>query len=1086
MIEPGLNLFTGNRMEYLSNALARVISHPLPDIFQQETIIVQSRGMSRWVSLNLATDHSICANIDYAFPNEFVQRVFRSVLTDIPEASVFDPPVLTWRLMSELNRLPDDAEFDQLNNYIDSSGPSLRSYQLASLIADTFDQYLLYRPGLIHEWEANKGTGWQAWLWRILYDQYGKKHRAALMETFLAESTLIDSASAGIPDRISVFGISSLPGFHMDIFHRLSRFIQVNLFLLNPCREYWGDITSVREASRIRSRNTGFQEADLHVDNGNTLLASMGHQGREFFDLINQYPHEAYREFSVSESETLLAAIQNDICTLNTREYYSVENTDPNDGSVEIHSCHSPMREIEVLHDSILGFLSEDAGLSPADILVLTPEIEQMSPYIKAVFDTADPEIRLPYSIADRTVKNENRIAETFIALLELPVLRFTVSDIFTILENESVRQKFNIDEADFDLIRFWITETGIRWGKDGDQREELGMPLFEENSWRSGLERLLTGYAVSKEDLFVMDILPFNRIEGESALVLGRFIEYMDTLFSFATIFKVSHTLPEWKDHLTNALETFFLKGDNDLAEIAVIREEIAALLRFSELAGFSDCVDITVIKHHLQKRLDLNKSGSGFLGGGITFCEMLPMRSIPFKVICMIGMNSDKYPRQSRAAGFDLIAANPKPGDRSRRKDDRYLFLEVLISARRKLYISYTGQSIRDNSGIEPSVLVSELIDYINETYGKRDINGTELQIINHPLQAFSPRNFSGVPEYFSYSVSDFQAASILMENKKESASFFTTPLPDTEDGGRTVDLEDFCRFFRHPSRYLAEEGLGLSLVRPGITETDEEPFEIDPLARYFLGNRLVDQLVAGRELSETDRRIAKASGFIPVGERGEYHYNRIASEAASFADMALERLPDGEPGSVSVDLMIRNLKITGDVPGVYDTVYSSWRYASLKGKDIIGFWVRYLLVQAMAVKKNRSLSGLLAGTEKLKSGEKRWTAYTVEPVTNPEEYLGILVDYYKDGTSFPLNFFPESSFVYAKELLKGKGDNGRAMQMAVNRWNGGQWLSGEGEDSWYQLCFRNRDPFESPFSEIAIDLYGPFLDCSDEERA
>jgi exodeoxyribonuclease V gamma subunit len=189
---------------------------------------------------------------------------------------------------------------------------------------------------------------------------------------------------------------------------------------------------------------------------------------------------------------------------------------------------------------------------------------------------------------------------------------------------------------------------------------------------------------------------------------------------------------------------------------------------------------VEIEVVKSCLENLLEHVNFGHGFISSGVTFCAMLPMRSIPFKVVCLVGMNMDAFPRESKILGFDLMAKNPRIGDRSRRNDDKYLFLEALISARNKLYISYVGQSIRDNTRISPSVLVSELIDYIKEGFGL-----SEDEIVTfHRLQAFSSEYFNTDSKLFSYSNENFAASFSRRFQSGPSGKIFT--------GSRTGDKQ------------------------------------------------------------------------------------------------------------------------------------------------------------------------------------------------------------------------------------------------------------------------------------------------------
>jgi len=420
-----LRLFTSNRLEILANTLAEVLKEPLKSVLDEEIIVVQSKGMERWVSMQLARGHGICANYRFPFPNNFIHEVFQKVISKLPERSDFDPKIMTWKILKLLPSCFKKPGFESLSSYLRNTQTDLKGFQLSKRIADTFDQYLLFRPEMMFKWEGGEENHWQAVLWRELIKETETIHRAAVGKDFFKaieeSSTTID----GLPERISVFGISALPRFHMQIFKAISQFIQINLFLMNPCKEYWGDILSdwAMKKTMGRKDKTGLTFEELHLEKGNSLLASMGTLAKDFFDLVNEYSLEEFPLFDNSHENNLLSLIQSDI--LNLRDRHNGLNTKEmivhTDHSIQIHSCHSPMREIEILYDHLLDMFENDPYLLPKDILVMMPDIETYAPYIQAVFDTPeDPSRKIPFSISDRSIRKESKIINTFLAMLDL------------------------------------------------------------------------------------------------------------------------------------------------------------------------------------------------------------------------------------------------------------------------------------------------------------------------------------------------------------------------------------------------------------------------------------------------------------------------------------------------------------------------------------------------------------------------------------------------------------------------------------------------------------------------------------------
>ncbi len=1072
-----LRLFTSNRMEILADELAGVIHSPLSSPFDKEVIVVQSGGMERWISMELALRHGICANIDFPFPNSFVSSVLQKTFPDQTGQSCFDSDMMTWRIMKLLPSLIPMSGFESLLTYLSENDRGLKLLQLSERIADIFDQYLLFRPEMVLKWEKGKENHWQAVLWRELVKGNEGLHRAALGKAFFELLNNPSSRLMEVPERVSVFGISTLPRFHMQVFASISRFSQVNLFLLNPCREYWGDISSDWEIKRgiDASRAGSFEAEDLYFEKGNSLLVSTGTLGRDFFDLINEFECEEIQSFKEPEENSLLACIQADI--LNLREMLEEKRIIlEDDSSIRIHSCHSPMREIEVLNDRLLEMFENDSELRPGDILVMAPDIEVYAPYIQAAFDVPlDDPGRMPFSIADQSIKVEGRIIETFLALTRLRDGRFSAVDIFTILESRAVRQRFGLVEADVELIRKWIEETRIRWGIDGLNRSAMGLPDFSQNTWKAGLDRLLLGYAMHGQDKGMFaDVLPFDSMEGSETSVLGNFLEFIDQLFLQVKILGRSGTLREWTDTLKNFLGTFFLVDEDTELETDIIQRMLNSLAEEGAVSGFDEKVGIDVIRCRLEQKLGKEGFGFGFISGGVTFCAMLPMRSIPFKVICLIGMNSDSYPRQSKPLGFDLMAKAPKKGDRSRRNDDRYLFLEAVLSAGEKLYISYVGQSIRDNTVIPPSVLVSEIMDYIEQGFELHAGNILDNLLVSHRLQPFSPEYFKQDGKdkrLFSYSRDNFKTAKCLAKPRKKPKHFITKGLSEPAEDWKTIDVDALCSFFVNPAGFLLNKRLGIYLTDGSSALQETEPFDVAGLDRYFLAQDLVEKKLAGTELGEAFP-LTRSAGVLPHGSVGACTYDNLIGEIKGFAETTKSYMDAGLLPPLEVDLKISGFSLTGRVDAIYPERMLRYRYSKIKDKDRLRLWIQHLVLNCIKPAGYPRIS-MLAGME------KTWTALEYAPVEDAEDVLARLLCRYWEGVKTPAHFFPESSRVYAQQVVEKERPELEALKKAYNTWLGNDYKRGEVEDLYYSLCFRNSNPIDSEFQEIALEVYEPMIE-------
>ncbi|MBW2121580.1 MAG: exodeoxyribonuclease V subunit gamma [Deltaproteobacteria bacterium] len=1081
-----LRLYTGNRLEILVEALADVLRKPLSSPLAKEIIVVQSKGMERWVSMELARRHGVCANCSFPFPNRFVYDISRRVVPSLPERSPFDPRVMRWKIMKLLPSCITRDGFESLRSYLEGGREDLKRFQLSVQIADMFDQYLLFRPEMILGWEKGREDHWQAVLWRELAKGEEDRHRAAIGEALFSALERPSLEIEGLPERVSVFGISALPRFHMQVFAAISRFSEVNLFLMNPCGEYWGDILSDREMRKTTGRQAGrgLSRDDLHLERGNGLLASMGRQGRDFFDLVTGFDCDEIRAFVDPGEGDLLSCIQSDILNLRDRNgaREGKKRIAESDRSIQIHSCHSPMREIEVLHDSLLDLFEKDPTLMPRDILVMTPDIESYAPYIQAVFDRRRDDPRwIPFSIADRSIRKESGIVETFLAILELWGGRFGVSQVLALLETQAVQRRFGLSERDLDLILRWVDETRIRWGIDGKSRSELGLPEFQENTWRAGLDRLLLGYAMpGGEEKMFRGVLPYDHVEGSETSVLGAFVHFAEELFSHTRSLGRPQTLDEWAVTLREVLDAFFQPDDEAEREVQAIR---AALAELSAMGGvFDQEIGINVIKWHLETQLQGEGFGFGFITGRTTFCAMLPMRSIPFRVICLVGMNGDAYPRQSRPLGFDLMAKDPRPGDRSLRDEDRYLFLEAILSARERLYISYVGQSIQDNSLRPPSVLVSELVDYVEQGFEIPGKTMVDHLVTKHRLQAFSPEYFKKDGRLFSYSKESLQAARALQE-AGEAVPFISKGLAEPEEEWKTLEVGDLCGFLANPARFLLNRRLGVYLEQEAQVLAERESFELKGLERYLLEQDLVERGFAGRDLGDFLQPV-KASGRLPHGTAGECLYERLSQGVQAFVEKTRDCLRDRTPEPVEVDLRVSGFRLTGRIDNIYGGRLVEYRYARVRPKDRLKIWVYHLVLNSAGA-AGCPRTSILVGLDRQRGKDPVWAAWEYSPVENSREILGKLLGRYWEGLTRPLCFFPESSWLYADGVKRRGRSQAESLQKARRQWTGSDWVRGEKEDPYYRLCFSGVDPLEAAFCEIALEVFEPLLEHEADRR-
>jgi len=964
----------GVQAESLADLLAAELGTPLGagSALRTEAVVVQSQGMAQWLRLELASRLGVCMNVEFPFPRKFIQDTLHQFWPEETRSAAFEPEQLAWRIFQRLHELSDLPEFEPVKAYLAGGGSSAqggdprKTYQLAVRLADCMDQYGVYRPEWIKEWEQGgrpEAHTWQAELWRAVVSSQNGVHPARLMARFRDEARSM-ATPASLPARVFVVMTTLMPPIHLEVFKALTAHMKVVLLVSASCRKW-------------------FTGPLVPVEDANPLLQSGGRYGRELALLLRGLGGEMSAIEGVSASPaTMLGTIQQDLIEDRDPDRERVEAEESEDAglrSIQVHACHSPMREVEVLHDHILHWLNQGT-VQPREILVVTPNLETYAPCIEAVFDAevgepmkeAGKEERwrrtIPFNIADRSARRDSVASDAFVRLLDLVGGRLGASSVLDLLEAGPVREQFQLTERELGRVARWIEQSGIRWGEDAAQREKLGLPALPETTWRFGLDRLLFGYAMPGLEQAAAvgkpegtSLVPCIEVEGEGAEVMGRFVEFADRLFKGLKQLEEPRPRVEWAKQLARLLEGMFdLETDPEGA-----RSVRSAIESLAGTAGESDAqspVPFAAIREALRSRLEESRGTNEVFRGGVSICGMRLMRGVQFKVVCVLGLNDGAFPRQDRRPGFDLLAqGQPATGDPSPRHDDRYLFLQLLQSARERFYLSYVGRSDRDNAELPPSVLVSELLDYVGARFapvsaavgpmastlngqfasrgevtastevspaesspGQVNVKPEDWVRVQHPLHRFSSLYFTEVDaaktgrgRLFSYSAEGCEAARQLAAGRGAPWVFATNPLPLPGHELRTVSVADLVAFFRNPSRFFLEQRLRLRLKKSQEQElADDELFDVNSLERFNLENELLEALMAApcpAEVADAIQRRWTAEGRLPLGQPGEAEHAKVVDYSTWLARKLTDQV--AQPlESLTVDLPIGECRVVG----------------------------------------------------------------------------------------------------------------------------------------------------------------------------
>ncbi|HDT2169003.1 exodeoxyribonuclease V subunit gamma [Escherichia coli] len=1098
-----LRVYHSNRLDVLEALMEFIVERErLDDPFEPEMILVQSTGMAQWLQMTLSQKFGIAANIDFPLPASFIWDMFVRVLPEIPKESAFNKQSMSWKLMTLLPQLLEREDFTLLRHYLTDDSDKRKLFQLSSKAADLFDQYLVYRPDWLAQWETGhlvEGLGeaqaWQAPLWKALVeytDELGQPrwHRANLYQRFIETLESATTCPPGLPSRVFICGISALPPVYLQALQALGKHIEIHLLFTNPCRYYWGDIKDPAYLAKLltRQRRHSFEDRELPLfrdsenagqlfnsdgeqDVGNPLLASWGKLGRDYIYLLSDLESSQELDAFVDVTpDNLLHNIQSDILELENRavagvnieEFSRSDNKrplDPLDSSITFHVCHSPQREVEVLHDRLLAMLEEDPTLTPRDIIVMVADIDSYSPFIQAVFGSAPADRYLPYAISDRRARQSHPVLEAFISLLSLPDSRFVSEDVLALLDVPVLAARFDITEEGLRYLRQWVNESGIRWGIDDDNVRELELPATGQHTWRFGLTRMLLGYAMESAQGEWQSVLPYDESSGLIAELVGHLASLLMQLNIWRRGLAQERPLEEWLPVCRDMLNAFFLPDAETEAAMTLIEQQWQAIIAEGLGAQYGDAVPLSLLRDELALRLDQERISQRFLAGPVNICTLMPMRSIPFKVVCLLGMNDGVYPRQLAPLGFDLMSQKPKRGDRSRRDDDRYLFLEALISAQQKLYISYIGRSIQDNSERFPSVLVQELIDYIGQSHylpGDEALNCDESEArvkahltCHHTRMPFDPQNYQP-GNLQSYAREWLPAAS----QAGKAHSEFVQPLPFTLP--ETVPLETLQRFWAHPVRAFFQMRLQVHFRTEDSEIPDTEPFILEGLSRYQINQQLLNALVEQDDAERLFRRF-RAAGDLPYGAFGEIFWETQCQEMQQLADRVIACRQPGQ--SMEIDLACNGVQITGWLPQVQPDGLLRWRPSLLSVAQGMQLWLEHLVYCASG---GNGESRLFLR----KDGEWRFPPLAAEQALH---YLSQLIEGYREGMSAPLLVLPESGGAWLKTCYDAQNDamlvDDSTLQKArtkfLQAYEGNMMVRGEGDDIWYQRLWRQLTP-------------------------
>ncbi|WP_433602844.1 exodeoxyribonuclease V subunit gamma [Nocardia sp. CA-135953] len=1049
-----LHIHRAERADALAEALAALLAEPLPDPFAAEVVAVPAKGVERWLTQRLSTVlgvsgrcDGVAANIEFPSPGALVAEISAAASGVRAEADPWASEQVVWTLLRVIDASLGEPWSAVLARHLGVGEPAGhrvgRRYATAAHVAALFDSYAAQRPGLIKEWAAGSDTDgagravpddlrWQPELWRRLRAEVGAPSPAERLDAACArlrdEPDLVD-----LPGRLSLFGVTRLPSDQLAVLSALGERRDVHLWLVHPSPAMW-------------TRLSGLPAAVARADDVSAtvvrhpLLAGLGRDVRELQQRLVGVVHRHHAAVGSNQDgrqevsgPTLLTALQSGI----RDDVWPPEPASFPDHTVQVHSCHGPARQVEVLRECLLGLFAADHSLEPRDVLIMCPEVEAYAPLVRAAFgqkmvgsvesvgDSAHPAHLLRVRLADRGRGVTNPMLAVIAVLLELADGRVTVTQVLDLAASETVRRRCGFDDDDIERLREWAAESGARWGIGQRQRQAFGLADFAQNTLNSAVDRILLGVTADESSEDWLDLaLPLGGVDSNDVDLAGRFAEFIDRLAVCLRDLRGPRPAHEWAAVLGRCLELLTDVPDSQAWVRTEARRELAAA---TDHAGDVPLrlADVGVL---LSSRLAARPTRANFRTGELTVCTMVPMRSVPHRVVVLLGLDDEIFPRTSGVDGDDVLARHPLLGERDARSEDRQLLLDAVLAATEQLLIFHTGADPVTGAYRPPAIPVAELLDALRAHVGAA---GMDAVVTRHPLQGFDRRNFAA-ERPFSFDTVALAGARAAGQPAQPRPVFLSEPLPAFEL--TDVALADLISFVEHPVRAFLWQRLGLRVPEHEDDIADRLPIELDGLAKWELGERLLSARLTGADPS-TLRAAEWRRGTLPPFGFGGAVLDEIESTVDKLVRAALPEY-EGAPRAVDIAVDLGNgRRLTGTVPEVRGESLVRTTFSRLAPKHRIAAWVSLL---ASAVTEDRSWRAVTTGRGQF--GRPAWRSEIMAP--EPPAALAILRELVRlrdAGLTEPLPIAPSATAVYAERRFHGSNAD-EAVSAAEREFNGG----------------------------------------------
>jgi exodeoxyribonuclease V gamma subunit len=1105
-----LHLHRAARTDQLADQLGELLASPLSDPFAAEVVVVPAKGVERWLSQRLShrlgngpgLHDGVCAGVDFRSP-----RSLFAMVAGRPDHDSWAADALAWPLLHVIDASVGEPWAATLARHLGhgvagDAGEVRRGRRFATArrLAGLFASYSSQRPALLVDWAAGVDTDgagepipddltWQPELWRRLAAVVDEPDPVRRQVEAIARLRA-DPAAVDLPSRVSLFGHTRLATGDLALLDALAADRDVHIWLPHASAVLWSKLTDLTGAvPRAEDRS--------HVEVGHPLLAALGRDTRELQRALGTVAHlDEPPAADPAPVETLLGWLQSDL-RANAPGRADTRPLRPDDRSIQLHACHGLARQVEVLREVLLGLLADDPTLEPRDVLVMCPDIESYAPLLSAAFGLADvvgpdghPAHRLRVSLADRALDQTNPLLAVVARVLDLAGGRAGVGAVLDLAHAEPVRRRFGFRDDDLDLLATWVQQAGVKWGFDAAHRADFGLEHYDDNTWRAGLDRLLAGVALSDDsDMLVGGVLPLDDVGSGDVDLIGRLAELVARLEGVTDRLVGTHPLDHWLQAIEDGVGALTAVRPSDSWQLGQVQRELDGLR-----SGAGDGVDLRLpdVRAMFSDRLAGRPTRANFRTGVLTVSTLVPMRSVPHLVVCLLGLDDGIFPRVGFTDGDDVLARRPLTGERDPRSEDRQLLLDAVLAATDTLVITYTGANEFTGQTRPPAVPVGELLDALDltATSPTPDRSVADLVTVQHPLQPFDRRNLVAgvlVPDVpFAFDRFALAGARAVEREREDAPPFLAGPLAPPDPGG-DVALDALVDFFGGPVKGFLKQRLGIALPREEEPVDDRIPITLDALEEWAVGDRVLSDLMRGLH-PDTAVERERRRGVVPPGELGDRIIQRVIGRVVPVAREALAHTGP-EPRAVDVDVDLGDgRRLRGTVPELYGDLLVRVSYSRLGPKHRLHSWIKLLALTASD--EDKAWRSLAIGRPERSRADVEVSR--LAPLDHRARgWLRELVAIRDEGLTEPVPLPLKSSLKYAR-ARRTRTDASVALNRAdFQSWRYDGNFEGERTDAEHVLVWGDRAPLpgagppgegDEPtrFGALAMRVWSPLLDC------